>query len=204
MSIDTRYMMKTELIKLKDEMTISAAQDSQYVLNLAEGRKAKITLFFEKEGVSAEIIGLFTAGKDTDVDLETVVIHRVPNTSCMTYVKGVLFEGGKSNYVGRIIIEKAAQKTNSFLTTNVLVVGGDTHNSSQPILMIEADDVKASHAATTGRIDPNEVYYLQSRGFSKDEAEGVIVDGFFESLLSKITDDEIKKEMHESFRRKDN
>ncbi len=204
MSIDTRYMMKTELIKLKNEMTISAAQDSQYVLNLAEGRKAKITLFFEKEGVSAEIIGLFTAGKDTDVDLETVVIHRVPNTSCMTYVKGVLFEGGKSNYVGRIIIEKAAQKTNSFLTTNVLVVGGDTHNSSQPILMIEADDVKASHAATTGRIDPNEVYYLQSRGFSKDEAEGVIVDGFFESLLSKITDDEIKKEMHESFRRKDN
>jgi len=78
------------------------------------------------------------------------------------------------------------------LNDKVLVVGERTKNNSQPILVIDADDVSASHSASTGRIDADEVYYLQSRGLSKKEAERVVVEGFFDQQLNDIKDKKVR------------
>lgn len=121
----------------------------------------------------------------------------MPNTSCLVNVKGVLFDKSRSNYLGKIVIEKGAQKTNTSLEDNILSIGEKTRNHAQPILEIKADDVKASHGATTGRIDEEQIYYLMTRGLSREEAQGVIIGGFLEALLVKIKDTKIRNKVRE-------
>ena len=189
--------MLTKLLELvSGEISLEVLEDTQFVVDLSKKvNDVSLVLIFNKSGIKAEIICMYSLGVNKSVVLTTSTIHKVPNTSCVTYVKGVLFDGGNSSYTGKIIIEKKAQQTNSYLNDNVLVVGENTKNNSKPILEIEADDVKASHGATTGRVSEDQLYYLESRGLNKIESQSLIVEGFFESLLSKITDDKIKNKI---------
>lgn len=192
--------MKTEFVKLTEDTRISVAEDTQYVidfsdLNLEDINTLSLTLVFEKQGISAQIIGVYKLQGNTSVKLTTVTDHKVPNTSCITRIKGVLLDSAKSEYIGKILIEKPAQQTSSFLEDNVLLLGDGCKNGSQPILEIEADDVKASHGATTGRIDQSQIYYLASRGLNVSEAESLIVEGFFESLTKEINDAKIREKV---------
>lgn len=190
--------MKNILIELKDDIVLSPKEDTRYVLSFPEftdNKAYSVTLNLEKEGISAEMISLYKLYSKHALKLTTVSHHKVPNTKCTTVVKGVLFDGCSSDYIGKIIIEKKAQQTSSYLDDAILVVGEDTKNNSQPILQIDADDVKASHGATTGRISEEQLYYLMARGLSKKDAEETIVTGFFETLLSRIDDDIVKNEV---------
>jgi Fe-S cluster assembly protein SufD len=143
--------------------------------------------------VEAEVLGIFWVKKDEQLSLQTTAHHISRNTSCNTVIKTVLSGNGQSDYIGKIEIDKSAQQTRSFLEDHVLVTGKEIKNNSQPILQIEADDVSASHAATTGRISDEQVYYLMSRGLNKKESEELIVKGFLESLLSRIIDTDIRE-----------
>jgi Fe-S cluster assembly scaffold protein SufB len=187
--------MKTKLVKLKPSTKLNVTEDTQYVLDISSISIGSVNVILKKQGVSAEIIGMYVMGDGKDISLETISTHKAPNTSCMTNIKGVLLDNSKSNYIGKIIIEKSAQQTTSYLDDSVLVLGENTKNESQPILEIEADDVKASHGATTGRIDKEQIYYLTSRGLSQKEAENLIAGGFFESTLSKIYDEDVRNEI---------
>ena len=188
--------MITKVLTPTENTIVKVTEDTQYVLDFPSMQgEYVVDLQFEKQGVEAELIGMYVAGKGDDLKLTTIANHKVPHTKCTTNVKGVLLDKGKSSYIGKIIIAKPAQQTSSYLDDAVLVVGQDTQNKSQPILEIDADDVKASHGATTGRIDENQVYYLTSRGLSKKEASELIVDGFFESMLSTIADENIRNKV---------
>ena len=169
------------------------AQDPKNIKKIE--KEFNLELVFEKSGITAELLCLFALKKGEELSLATTARHKVPHTSCNTLVKGVLFDGGITEYFGKIAIEKPAQQTSSFLEDNVLVVGNSTKNRSDPILEIEADDVKASHGATTGRINKDQVYYLMSRGLTKEEAENIIVHGFFESLTGLIDDEVIRHQI---------
>ncbi len=189
--------MKSQLLQLSENTEVHVSEDTQFVLDVAgvpDDRQYSVNLIFDKPGVSAEIIGLYNIKPGNKLDLTTIATHTVPNTSCYTKIKGVLNDNSQSSYIGKIIIQKSAQQTSSFLDDGILVIGENTKNRSDPVLEIEADDVKASHGATTGRIDEMQVYYLQSRGLSKDEAQQIIVNGFFEALLSEIKDEKVREE----------
>ncbi len=186
--------MKTRLITPHEKETVLVTEDAQFVLNLSGGNH-DVTFVFNTEGVSAEVIGLYKLKPNEEINLTTTTDHKARNTSCVTKIKGALSDGSRSIYLGKIVIRKSAQQTSSFLEDNVLVVGENTYNNSQPILEIDADDVKASHGATTGRVNESWIYYLMSRGLSKGESEKLIVEGFFESLISKIEDEKVKSEI---------
>lgn len=197
--------MKTELIKFNENLPVIqrfVAEDTQYVLDLVPhtmDKRFSFELVFDTEGVSAEIDGLFLLKQNQFLDLTTTARHRVPHTSCITKIKGVLTSNSRAKYLGKIIIEKLAQQTSSFLEHAILVTGNETVNSSQPILEIEADDVKASHGSTTGRINEDQIYYLMSRGLNRRSAENLIIQGFFESLVSKVYDDDVKSYLMQKF-----
>lgn len=182
--------MKVEFLKAKKDIILHANTDAQYVL-IPQG-EINCEVQLTKEGISVDLIVPFSFSDNQDVKLRTTTLHVAPNTKCTVNVKGVLKDAAKFDYIGKIIISKSAQQTVSYLEDNVLVVGDKTKNYSQPILEIEADDVKASHGATTGRIDESHLYYLMSRGLSKSEAESIIVDGYLSSVLDLIVDEKVK------------
>jgi Fe-S cluster assembly protein SufD len=185
--------MKVELLKTQKTMVLTPKSDTQYVL-VPEGEMS-IDLIMEKEGISTEFLVLYILRDSDQVNLSTQVLHKVPNTACLVRVKGVLWDKARSDYMGKIVIDKGAQQTTSYLEDDVLSVGEKSRNHSQPILEIEADDVKASHGATTGRIDKDQIYYLMTRGLSEEEAQEMVIDGFFESLLVRIKDDKVRSKV---------
>lgn len=187
--------MKTQLVTVDENKKINVTEDTQFVLSFPNKQSTEdfeVELIFEKQGVSAEILGIYKLNDGESLHLVTIANHQVPNTSCNTKIKGVLMDHTKAKYIGKIVIAEGAQQTSSFLDDGILVLGDNIQNRSDPILEIEADDVAASHGATTGRIDKNQIYYLQSRGLSVDEAQNIIVEGFFESMLSEIHDHQVR------------
>ena len=152
-------------------------------------------MIFNKEGVVAEILGFFDLMAGENVKIETSSKHIAPNTSCSTFIKAVLANNSSFDYKGKILIETKAQQTSAYLHDNALVIGENTKRNSQPILEIEANDVKASHGSTTGRISEDQIYYLESRGLSRKQAEKTIKEGFMIDLVSKIQDKKVREKL---------
>lgn len=138
------------------------------------------------EGAEVEILGAFRLAGNEKLDLRVAVIHRARNTSADTFIRVVVDGRAQAMIVGRIIVAKGAQQTNSFLRENVLLVSPEAKAESVPDLEIEADEVKCSHAATVGKIDQEQVFYLESRGISRKQAELMIAEGFLEPVLARI------------------
>lgn len=202
--------MKTILLRPTNEShqtIISVREDTQFVLDLQglavsnpslSNERTTLIFNFETQGVQAEIMGIFNLSATSGLNFETVAHHKVPNTSCLTDIRGALQDSSRSSYVGKIIIDPAAQQTSSFLNENVLTVGLGCSNRSEPILEIEADDVKASHGSTTGNIDYDQEFYLLSRGFTKSESQQLILEGFFQRILNKIMDPKVREDIEKS------
>ena len=104
--------------------------------------------------------------------------------------KHALAEQAKSVFSGLIKVENDAQNTNSYQTNRNLLLSDDSEADSMPGLEILANEVKCSHGATTSKIDDQELFYLLSRGISRSVAERLIVLGFFEEVIGKISVEE--------------
>ncbi|OGC70040.1 hypothetical protein A2415_01635 [candidate division WWE3 bacterium RIFOXYC1_FULL_39_7] len=188
--------MKSQIVHPEEKTIIEVSEDTQFVVlpaNYLDEKSYSLELIFNKEGVSAEIVCMYVLPQNGKLRLTTVATHIVPHTSCNTIVRGVLDTGSESYYTGKIIIKKTAQQTSSFLSDRALVIGNGTKNNSEPILEIDADDVKASHGASTGKIDKNELYYLQTRGLTEKEASDLIIAGFFNKILDTIADPAVRQ-----------
>ncbi len=184
-----KLQLHNQIIKLTKDLSVSVKEDTRFLIDTSDLHEAAtFEAVFDVQGVTAEIIALYRLSKDNTVKFSTIANHQAQNTSCTTSIKGVLENGSQSDFVGKILIKKDAQNTSSFLYHNVLVIGDDTRNNSQPILEIESNDVKASHGATTGRLNESELFYLKSRGLNTYEATELILAGFFESSLNKLND----------------
>ncbi len=132
----------------------------------------------------------------------TNAFHRVPNTSNNIFVKGVLKDASSSIYRGLIKIDKVAQQTNSYLSEHSLMIGKEALANSIPSLEIDANDVKASHGSTTGKVDEEQIYYLMSRGLTEKQAERLIIEGFFIPIIEKIPLESVRERITEAVEKK--
>lgn len=118
--------------------------------------------------------------------------HIAQGTTGDIKFKGIGFNKSQSKVDGLIEIYKKAYKTNSYLKEDIILTSDDSYIKAEPNLEILNNDVKASHGATIGYMDKNALFYLMSRGLSKDKAEKLIADGFLKSLSKDILNLEIK------------
>jgi Fe-S cluster assembly scaffold protein SufB len=132
-------------------------------------------------------------GRGETVDLETISEYEKPRGRGEIVIKAVVMENGSLNLKGGNEIGKKAVLTEAFLRQNILLLGEDAKATAVPELEIETDDVKASHAATVGQIDKEQLFYLTSRGISKGVATKMIVEAFLEEVLSQIDSKEAEK-----------
>lgn len=115
------------------------------------------------------------------LNLETVMEFIAPNTVGNTFIKAVVMPGGNLTLKGVIKIKKTAKKSQAFLKHSVLLIGDDSKGVSIPELEIENNDVHASHASTIGPVDPDQLFYLTSRGFSHKTALDLIIKSFLKN-----------------------
>jgi len=132
---------------------------------------------------------LFLGNKDQKFDITTNITHVVKNTTNDILVKGALFDNSVSNFRGKIKINELAQNTNSYLSNHNLLLSKGAEAFSIPSLEIDANDVCASHGATIGKPNEDEIFYLMTRGLKRKEAERLIIKGYFAFVIDKLDSD---------------
>lgn len=201
---EKKYLVTRKLEIETAKVVVDHCWESQTKVVLGSGQHLKIILLPDRQhsrknlevylkgnDSRIEILGAILGQKDDDYSFDIKTVHQGLRTSAYTHVRGVLFDASRSFFSGMIRIEKGANKTASLLENRVLILGEKAKADSIPSLEIEADDVKASHAATVGRIDELQLFYLQSRGVGRKTAVRMIIDGFFDPILSKINDEKV-------------
>jgi len=141
---------------------------------------------------SCFVNGIMLLNGNQQHELKTNVNHKYENCKSSQLIKSVLLDKSNGTYQGKIYVDKSAQKTNGYQLSKALILSENSEFNSKPELEIYADDVKCSHGSTTGNIDENSIFYLMSRGLTRDEANKMIVDGFLNEAIETITDFNIK------------
>jgi Fe-S cluster assembly protein SufD len=128
--------------------------------------------------------------------IHVLIDHQAPNCRSFQLYKGVVNDFSRSSFEGKILVRQAAQKTDAFQLNNNLLLSDRAHADSKPNLEIFADDVKASHGATVGQLDEEQLFYMQTRGFSKAEAQNMLVYSFSKELLDMIPIESVVNSMN--------
>ncbi len=142
-------------------------------------------------GAFSEMLALTVADGSQEFDQRTLQIHQAPNTKSDLLYKNALRAKAKTIFSGLIIVDPDAQKTDAYQSNRNLMLSDDAEANSLPGLEIQANDVRCTHGATSSRIDPEQEFYLQSRGIRKEAADELLTFGFFEEVLNRLSSDEL-------------
>lgn len=144
------------------------------------------------EGCSTEIYALAYLHGDESVTAETHVTHAVGGGTSNQLVKFVLADRARGSFIGDLKIAPDAQKTEAHQTNRNLLLSEDAEMRTRPQLEIYADDVKATHGASTGQLDESALFYMQQRGIDKQKARQLLVNAFMKEVVETISDEKIK------------
>jgi Fe-S cluster assembly protein SufD len=137
-------------------------------------------------GSSARLFGLVLTDGRQHLDFQTCQDHLAPHTESDLLFRGVLLDRSRTVFRGVVWLHPEAQQTSAYQANHNLLLSPKARADALPILEIEADDVRCKHGSTTGRIDDEQIFYLMSRGLSYQEAQRMIVQGFFETVLTEF------------------
>lgn len=149
------------------------------------------TVRLNGSGAECRLNGLYLGKMDQFIDNHTVIDHAVPECTSSEMFKGILDEKARAVFNGKVIVRVDAQKTDARQINRNLLLSDDAHINTNPQLEILADDVKCSHGSTTGQLNPDALFYLQSRGISARQAQSLMIKGFANEVLEQISDENI-------------
>jgi Fe-S cluster assembly protein SufD len=138
------------------------------------------------EGSTGRMSGFYFTDGRQHLDHDTQQNHMAAHTTSDLLFKGALKGSSRSVWQGMIYVAPGAQQTDGYQANRNLVLSKNARADSIPGLEILADDVRCTHGATVGKIDPELVFYLRSRGIPTDEAERLVVEGFFDPIMQRI------------------
>jgi Fe-S cluster assembly protein SufD len=149
------------------------------------------------DGTGAELLlnGLSVLGGRQHVDYHTTIEHAQPHCESHELFNGILAGQARGVFNGRIIVRPGAQRTDSKQTNNNVLLSDAARADSQPQLEIYADDVKCTHGATIGPLDPNALFYLETRGVGADAARQLVTYGFAADVVSRIDVPEVRERL---------
>ncbi|MYA86771.1 MAG: Fe-S cluster assembly protein SufD [Acidimicrobiaceae bacterium] len=137
-------------------------------------------------GASGDLLSAYFGSGDQILDFRTYQDHAAPDTTSNLLYKGAVGDSARSVYTGLIRVRPNARGTNAFQTNRNLKLSEDAWAESVPNLEIENNDVRCSHASAVGPVDPDQVFYLESRGVPTPVAERLIVSGFFDEVIDGL------------------
>jgi Fe-S cluster assembly protein SufD len=144
------------------------------------------SVLLREPGSSAKFFGVMFADGRQHLDYQTQQDHMAPHTESDLTFKSALLGRARTVLRGVIHLRPEAQQTDAYQSTHSLLLSSQARADALPILEIEADDVRCKHGSTTGRVDDEQIFYLMSRGLSRQEAQRMIVQGFFETIITEF------------------
>ena len=154
--------------------------------------RAEAESVLAEPGASSEMLGIFFGDGAQHFDHRSEQDHRAANCRSDLLYKGALRDESRGIYSGWVHVRKDAQKTDAMQTSRNILLSDRAFARAIPNLEIEANDVRCGHAASVGPVEEDQLFYLMSRGIDRAEAERLIVFGFFNEVLQRISIDEVR------------
>ena len=155
----------------------------------------KIIVEQQGEGCVTEVYALAYLQNEECVKTETHVQHSVGGGVSNQLIKFVLNDNSRGRFIGDLKIAKDAQKTEAHQTNRNLLLSETAEMRTQPQLEIYADDVQATHGASTGQLDKSALFYMQQRGISKEKARQLLVGAFMKDVIATINDETLRERL---------
>lgn len=193
-----------------EESSVSTTRFSSLYVKLAAGSNVVVNgitltngltrnnyhVSLEGEGAEISLCGMSVLDKEQQLDTYSLVTHHVPRCTCNELFKNVLNDHAVGAFSGRILVKQGADKTEAYQTNRNLCATRECRMYSKPQLEIYADDVKCSHGMTTGQLDENALFYMQSRGIPRDEAQMLLSVAFTSDVIDHIRVEALKDRLH--------
>jgi Fe-S cluster assembly protein SufB len=144
------------------------------------------SVYMMEPGAHGEILSIAFAGRGQHQDAGGKVIHAAPHTSSKIVSKSISKDGGRAGYRGLVKVVKNAVDCRSTVNCDALILDEASRSDTYPYMEIEEDKVTIGHEATVSKIGDEQLFYLTSRGISKDEAAAMIVAGFIEPIVKEL------------------
>lgn len=155
--------------------------------------RAEVESLLEGDGSRSEMLGVYFAGGSQHFDHRSIQDHVGSRTASDLLYKGALKGASRAIYSGTVIIREGAHRCDAYQTNRNVLLSEKAKAHSVPNLEILTNDpVRCGHAASVGPVDEDELFYLQTRGIPQDEAERLIVTGFFREVLDRVQLEEVR------------
>jgi len=154
------------------------------------------------EGSEARVTGAYASHGRQHIDFDTTQEHAAPNTTSDLAFRGVLQGRSSAVWKGNIIVDPGAQKTDAFQESRNLLLSKRAHADAIPGLEIQANDVRCTHAAAVAQVDPEQLFYLRSRGLPEDVAKALVIEGFLAALVERFEEGPVRERLAEALERR--
>ena len=157
-----------------------------------------ISVVMDHEGAETAVDGLYMVDSDQHTDTHSVIDHKQPHCTSHQLYKGILDGTGRAVFNGKVFVHEGAQKTDAMQTNKNLLLSEKARVDTKPQLEIYADDVKCAHGAAVGQIDPEELFYLETRGINPELGRSLLTYGFAEEVIAKINVESIRAKLDQT------
>jgi Fe-S cluster assembly protein SufD len=158
--------------------------------------RAEVESVLEGDGSSSEMLGLYFGDGSQHIDHRSIQEHVGSRTSSDLLYKGALRDSSRAIYTGTVIIREGAHRCDAYQTNRNVLLSESAKAHSVPNLEILTNDpVRCGHAASVGPVDEDQMFYLETRGIAPEEAERLIVAGFFREVLDRVSLEEIRRNL---------
>ncbi len=147
------------------------------------------------EGAEARVTGAYATHARQHIDFDTTQEHAAPNTTSDLAFRGVLTGRSTAVWKGNIIVDPGAQKTDAFQESRNLLLSKRAHADAIPGLEIQANDVRCTHAAAVAQVDPEQLFYLRSRGLREEVAKRLVIEGFLAALVERFEEGPVRERL---------
>ena len=183
---------------------VARGAELQWIQTVLGGRMVKTNSYFNLVGPGGQayVHGFMFGDGRQQFHLHTLQRHLADHCTSDLLIKGCLKDRARSVYQGLIQVAEGAQRTDAYQANRNLVLSDTARADSIPGLEILANDVRCTHGATIGSVDPEQMYYLMARGLPRNQAQRLIVEGFFAPVIDRIPLEEIREHLRQVIQRK--
>ncbi|TQQ83348.1 Fe-S cluster assembly protein SufD [Halonotius terrestris] len=175
--------------------------DTYSTINWIEGNigsrltRSDVETSLDGEGSETKVVGAFFGHEDQHLDINARVWHNAESTTADLVTRGVLDDVARSVYEGVQDVGRDAWNTSSYQRENTLMLSDDSEADASPKLIIKNHDTEASHSATVGQVDAEDMLYMTSRSIDPNTARNMLVEGFFVPVLEEIDVEEFREDL---------
>ena len=162
--------------------------------------KASVETHLDGDSSETKMVGAFYGHDDQHFDIDARVWHNAEHTTADLVTRGVIDDEARSVYEGVQNVGAGAWDTSSYQRENTLMLSDESEADASPKLIINNHDTEASHSATVGQVDQQDLFYMTSRGVGERLAKNMLVEGFYVPVLEEIEVAELREDLQERVR----